>query len=56
VGGLAILATEFVWARKLMKRFKDEAVSAKNYIMNSSKNRKEQNSDRGAEEHRHRVK
>lgn len=37
VGGLAILATEFVWARKLMNRFKDEAVNAKNYILNNSK-------------------
>jgi len=39
VGGLAILATEFVWARKLMKRFKTEAVNAKNYIFNNSRNK-----------------
>ncbi len=35
IGGLAILATEFVWARKLMKRFKEEAVNAKNSILNN---------------------
>ncbi len=35
VGGLAILATEFVWAKKLMKRFKEEAVNAKNSILNN---------------------
>jgi len=39
VGGLAILATEFVWARKLMNRFKKEAVNAKNYVFNNSKNK-----------------
>lgn len=39
IGGLAILATEFVWARRLMKRFKEEAVNAKNFILNNSKNR-----------------
>ena len=43
VGGLAILATEFVWARKLMKRFKQEANNAKNYIFNNS-NHKSNNS------------
>jgi len=37
-GGLAILATEFVWAKRLMKRFEKEAVNAKNYIFNNSKN------------------
>ena len=35
VGGLAILATEFVWARRLMKRFKEEAVNAKNSFLNN---------------------
>lgn len=40
VGGLAILATEFLWARRLMKRFEKEAVNAKNYIFNNSKNNK----------------
>jgi tellurite resistance protein TerC len=35
VSGLAILGTEFVWARKLLKRFKKEAVHAKNSIVNN---------------------
>lgn len=39
VGGLAILATEFVWARKLMKRFEKEAVNVKNSLVNNYKNR-----------------
>ncbi len=34
---LAILGTEFVWARKLMKRFKDGANIVKNSILNNSK-------------------
>lgn len=37
VGGLAILATEFVWAKRLMKRFKDGANNLKNSILNNSK-------------------
>ncbi len=37
VGGLAILGTEFVWARRLMKRFKDGANHLKNSILNNSK-------------------
>ena len=37
IGGLAILATEFVWARRLMKRFKDGANNLKNSILNNSK-------------------
>jgi tellurite resistance protein TerC len=45
VSGLAILGTEFVWARKLLKRFKKEAINAKNsivnnYIKNNSSNSK----------------
>ncbi|RJQ49880.1 MAG: hypothetical protein C4538_01390 [Nitrospiraceae bacterium] len=32
--GLAILATEFVWAKKLMDRFKDGANNLKNSILN----------------------
>jgi len=36
VVGLAILGTEFIWARKLYKRFKDSA----NNIRNSIKNRR----------------
>jgi tellurite resistance protein TerC len=39
VGGLAILATEFVWARKLMKRFEKEAVNVKNSLVNNYKNK-----------------
>ncbi|MBI4687401.1 MAG: PGPGW domain-containing protein [Nitrospirae bacterium] len=37
---LAILATEFVWARRLLKHFKDGANSIKNTIFNNSKNSK----------------
>ncbi len=33
---LAILATEFVWARKMLKQFKDGANTIKNTIFNSS--------------------
>ena len=35
--GLAILATEFVWARKLYKRFEHHANNIKNSIFNNSK-------------------
>jgi tellurite resistance protein TerC len=35
--GLAILGTEFVWARKLMKRFESGANNLKNSIFNNSK-------------------
>ena len=35
VGGLAVLATEYVWAKKLMQRVKDEAVNAKNSLFNN---------------------
>jgi uncharacterized protein (TIGR02611 family) len=37
VTGLAILGTEFVWARRLLKRFKDGAVEVKNSVFNNSK-------------------
>lgn len=41
--GLAILGTEFVWARRLMKRFEKEANNVKNSffkkIINKSKNK-----------------
>ncbi|RJR14560.1 MAG: hypothetical protein C4581_13820 [Nitrospiraceae bacterium] len=37
VGGLAILATEFVWAKRLMNRFKDGANHLKNSVFNNSK-------------------
>ena len=41
--GLAILGTEFVWAKKLMKRFEKEAVNVKNSIVNNyiNKNHKD---------------
>ncbi len=35
--GLALLGTEFVWARKLMKRFKKQAHNVKNSIFNNSR-------------------
>lgn len=37
--GLAILATEFVWARKLYKRFAEGANNIKNSVFNNSKKR-----------------
>ena len=40
LAGLAILGTEFVWARKLMKRFKQEANNVKNSILNNYVNNK----------------
>jgi uncharacterized protein (TIGR02611 family) len=33
--GLAILGTEFVWAKKLIKRFEKEAVNVKNSFVNN---------------------
>jgi tellurite resistance protein TerC len=41
VAGLAILGTEFVWARKLMNRFKQEATNVKNSFLNNYINNKE---------------
>jgi tellurite resistance protein TerC len=35
--GLGILATEFVWAKHLLKRFKDRANNIKNSILNNNK-------------------
>jgi len=35
--GLAILATEFIWARKLYRRFKEGAHNIKNSILNNPK-------------------
>jgi tellurite resistance protein TerC len=35
--GLGILATEFVWARNLLKRFKDGANNLKNSVFNNNK-------------------
>ncbi len=51
IGGLAILATEFVWARKLMNRFKKEATNAKNSFLNNymNKNSKSGNSSKSAD-------
>ena len=40
VGGLAILATEFVWAKKLLKRFGKEANNIKNSVLNNFNNKK----------------
>ena len=36
--GLALLGTEFVWARKLMKRFKHHANSLVDNYLNNNKN------------------
>jgi hypothetical protein len=33
--GLAILGTEFVWAKRLMKRFEKEANNVKNSFVNN---------------------
>jgi len=35
--GFAILGTEFVWAKRLMKRFKKQADNVKNSIFNNSR-------------------
>lgn len=35
--GLGILATEFIWAKHLLKRFKDGANNIKNSILNNNK-------------------
>ena len=35
--GLAILGTEFVWAKKLIKRFEQGANNVKNSLFNNSK-------------------
>ncbi|MBC8412913.1 MAG: PGPGW domain-containing protein [Nitrospira sp.] len=40
VAGLAILATEYVWAQRLLKRFKKEAINVKNHVVNNFKNGK----------------
>ncbi len=42
VAGLAILATEFIWAKRLLKRFGNEANNLKNSIFNS-RNKKNSN-------------
>ena len=38
VAGLALLGTEFVWARRLLKRFGKEANNVKNAIHNNYRN------------------
>jgi tellurite resistance protein TerC len=38
VAGLALLGTEFVWARRLLKRFGKEANNVKNSILNNYRN------------------
>ena len=43
--GLAILGTEFVWAKKLMKRFEKEAVNMKNSFVNNYINKNHKNGD-----------
>ena len=43
--GLAILGTEFVWAKKLMKRFEKEAVNMKNSFVNNYINKNNKNGD-----------
>jgi tellurite resistance protein TerC len=35
IGGVAILATEFVWAKRLLKRFGDGANNLKNSFLNN---------------------
>ena len=35
--GLAILGTEFVWAKRLMKRFEDGANNIKNSVLNNKR-------------------
>ncbi len=41
--GLALLGTEFVWAKKLMKRFEKEAHNVKNSFVNNFINNKKNN-------------
>jgi len=41
VVGLAILGTEFVWARRLYKRFEDGANNIKNSVFNNRKARQD---------------
>jgi tellurite resistance protein TerC len=43
--GLAILGTEFVWAKKLMKRFEKEAVNMKNSFVNNYINKNHKSGD-----------
>ncbi len=43
--GLAILGTEFVWAKKLLNRFEKEAVNMKNSFVNNYINKNHKNGD-----------
>jgi hypothetical protein len=36
VAGLAILGTEFIWAKRLMRRFEDGANNIKNSVLNNN--------------------
>jgi uncharacterized protein (TIGR02611 family) len=47
--GLAILGTEFVWARTLIKRFEQHANNVKNSIFNNTKKIKARKSEIGSE-------
>ena len=40
IGGLAILATEFVWAKSLLQHMKNKANDVKDYIINNNKGKK----------------
>ena len=40
IGGLAILATEFVWAKRLLQHMKNKANDVKDYIINNNKEKK----------------
>lgn len=47
VMGLAILGTEFVWAKRLMKRFEDGANNMKNTLFNNSRKNKKPAENKG---------
>ncbi|MBM3888902.1 MAG: hypothetical protein FJ388_07210 [Verrucomicrobia bacterium] len=40
IGGLALLATEFVWARRMLDRVKREAMKVKNAVVGSLNSKK----------------
>jgi xanthosine utilization system XapX-like protein len=40
IGGLALLVTEFVWARRMLERVKREALKVKNAVVGSLNNKK----------------
>ena len=41
IAGLAILGTEFIWARRLLEKFKDGANNIKNSVFNNKKVRQD---------------